>query len=334
LSPYRAQIAAALDAIAVRSRTEYSWLGQVFEGDPGELPATAGAGSEAWLARRLHPRLYADFYLTGAPAPASGPLAWRLDLERMAATEGLSAANVGRGHLQPGWVVSCVDGEGLAVVREGLEVWVEPSEIISVERPVPGMNVALRLPKDRLGASEGFYTMFGDAGQGGGVAAIDRFYWHLRPDGARLLVAAASVSLNLAGLPFRLKVANDSRGFHRCDTAVLYTRREDRPQAFVLVEQIRADIAPGMRHAVPALTLRLAPGLAFAEDPGGGESYGSHRCRLIADAVITAWEVGEVSIGGRLRSVADRFRLAGLDLDRPFLGPGSKDDGVVEGFGS
>ncbi len=71
---------------------------------------------------------------------------------------------------------------------------------------------------------------------------------------------------------FRLKVANGRRGFRRCDTGVLYTRREDRDRMLALVGEIRRRTAAEMREAVPALTLPLAPGLAFAEDPGAARA--------------------------------------------------------------
>ena len=94
----------------------------------------------------------------------------------------------------------------------------------------------------------------------------------------------------------------------------------------VLVGEIRRRTAAEMREAVPALTLPLAPGLAFAEDPGGGESYGSHRCRLIVEAVLEAWREGENTLEGRLARVAEAFRRKGLDIARPYLGPDATGD--------
>ena len=94
---------------------------------------------------------------------------------------------------------------------------------------------------------------------------------------------------------------------------------------------VRDEVAGHLRETVPALTLRLAPGLAFAEDPGGGESYGAHRCRLITEAVLTAWDARESRSSERLRHVTERFRRGGVDLARPYLGPGSPDDPRLRG---
>lgn len=311
------QISAALDALRIRSETAYSWLGQVVEAD---RPGAAGAPS--WIDLSLPARLYADFYLTGTPAPVSAPLAWRLDTGEVAAVGDLSAANVGAGSPQPGWRVVGPDGDRVVVERDGLRLWARPDALVPADAG-PGAGVALVGPKERLGHSEGFYVMMGDAGNAGGAPAIDRLYWHLRRDGAVPLVAAASEALNRAGVPFRLKVANNPRGFRRCDTAVLYTAREDRERALGLAVAIHARLGGRVRDAVPALTLRLAPGLAFAEDPGGGESYGASRTRLVARGVLEAWRAGEGDARAQAARVEAAMADAGIDIGRPYLGPGS-----------
>ena len=68
------------------------------------------------------------------------------------------------------------------------------------------------------------------------------------------------------------------------------------------------------------MTLRLSPGLAFAEDPGGGASFGAHRCLLLAEAVVAAAERGLHTTEGRLEIVRERFSEAGTTLDAPYLG--------------
>ena len=67
-------------------------------------------------------------------------------------------------------------------------------------------------------------------------------------------------------------------------------------------------------------------GSGLAEDPGLRESFGQNRCRLVADAVIRAYEQGKKSLDERLQVVADRFAEANINLTEPFLSPGSKDD--------
>ena len=282
MSPYHEQVAAALAVLEVRSHNSYSWLGQVFEGRVSPDGAPANGTDETWLARALHARLYADFYLLGAPAPASEPQAWRIDLGRLAVADQLAAANAGRGAREAGWRVRRHENGAIVVRHEGLEVWAQPGDIDAGSKTAIGAEVAIRLPKERVAPNDAFYTALGDKGQGAARDGIDRFYWDVRPPQAALLVAEVTETLNGAAVPFRFKVVNDPRALRRGDSGVLYTRREDRPVMVPLVLAMRGRLAAAMREAVPAMTLRLAPGLGFAEDPGGGESYGSHRCRLIA----------------------------------------------------
>ena len=82
------------------------------------------------------------------------------------------------------------------------------------------------------------------------------------------------------------------------------------------------DIDPG----IPALTRRIAEGVAFAEDPGGGQSFGADRCRLVAEALVTAHEEGKTSVEARVGRVRERLRAAGTSLEAPYLGPDSPGD--------
>ena len=71
-----------------------------------------------------------------------------------------------------------------------------------------------------------------------------------------------------------------------------------------------------------AQTLRIG----LAEDPGTGESFGMHRSRLLADGLLRAHEHRLRTAAARLPVVVERFAEDGLDLQRPFLCPGSGDD--------
>ena len=125
--------------------------------------------------------------------------------------------------------------------------------------------------------------------------------------------------MNRARLAFIAKVVDDPSGFDRRDSAVLAFERRDRPSALAAAEELRAALAPFLDGGAPAMTLRLAPGLAFAEDPGGGESFGGHRCLLLAEAVVTAAERDlHVPQGRSWWSASASPRRT--TLDAPYLG--------------
>ena len=134
-------------------------------------------------------------------------------------------------------------------------------------------------------------------------------------------VELVTTRLNAADLPFRLKVVDDPRNFGRCDTAVLTLQRKDRPVALDHVHELRGLLGSGLKASVPALTLRLAPGLSFAEDPEGMASFGAHRCRLIAAALVEAHEAGLTDPADRMECVRAHMAHASTTPEAPYLGP-------------
>jgi hypothetical protein len=63
----------------------------------------------------------------------------------------------------------------------------------------------------------------------------------------------------------------------------------------------------------------------LAEDPGNMESFGTNRCRILAEAIWLAFTQGAQTERERLRVVRNQFEQYGLSLDQPWLNPGSVD---------
>jgi hypothetical protein len=98
---------------------------------------------------------------------------------------------------------------------------------------------------------------------------------------------------------------------------VLYVARRPGVRARWLARLI-VDAAPLLARGAPPLTCRLAAGVAWADDPGDGSSFGEHRCRLLAQAACET--PASLSSASRWRSAAARaFQREGLDLERPHL---------------
>ena len=231
------------------------------------------------------------------------------------------------GCVEPDWRVVGEEAGRLIVQREGLRLWVAADDIAG--DAAIGDTVSVRLPADLPAYSPGFYIARGDRSFSAETPQMfDRFYLDLRPEGAVPFVRAATRRLNAEGLAFSAKVADDPAGFDRRDSAVLVFERRDRRRALAGAEEIRTAVAAFLDEGVPAMTLRMAPGLGFAEDPGGGEGFGWHRCLLVADAVVTAAERELREPEERLELVREQFAQAGISLDAPHLGPPA--DGVAD----
>jgi hypothetical protein len=230
--------------------------------------------------------------------------------------------------------VIAADGTRWIVERAGLRLWVTDDDIAADGgTPQTGDTVAVRLPADLPALSPGFYMARGERGfPPQRPRSLDRFYLNLRREGAAPFVRETTRRLNRARLPFLAKVVDEPSGFDRRDAAVLFFDRRDRARALEAVHELVHALAPFLDAGTPAMTQRFGPGVAFAEDPGGAESFGSHRCLLIADAAVTAFERGLERLDDRLDLVREWFAWAGTSADAPHIGSPNDEGAVAAGL--
>jgi hypothetical protein len=330
VSEHRALALAALAQLRIRSPISYSWCGAT------SAPIARGAEramspevAREFLLYQLQQELYANFYCRGFPTPGEPGRERFTALGPATFVESLARANHGRGTSQTGWVLRG-ESEGQVVVqRDGLSLWVASEQLITGASPE---SVSLRLPCELRKASPGFYLVLSEApSTGEDLGRLVRLYWHLTSAAAPKLLEGLTASLNRAGLPFQLKVVNDPDRYDRCDAGVLYVPRPHYDAAAPLIGATYELLAPELRAATPAFTKRLAPGLGLAEDPGDGQSFGMHRASLLARAAVRAHELGCETPQERAAVVSESFGEQGLDLDRPYLSPGSTDRYVLAG---
>ena len=326
MSAPAAAIAQALAALEIRSPTSHTWMGALV-GLPEAIVRLADPdGVRRALVVSACSTLYECFYTPGAPRPARPDGGGRLGVDRPLSHE-LDGANGGDACLEPGWRIVGEEDDRRVVQRGGLRLWVAVDEVEGGARI--GDAVSVRLPAGLPAYSPGFYVARGDRGfSAAAPRVLDRFYLDLRPEGAVPFIREATRRLNDAGLAFAAKVVDDPAGFDRRDSAVLAFERCDRVRGLAGAEEVRSAVAGFVGGSTPAMTLRMAPGLAFAEDPGDGESFGWHRCLLVADAAVTAAQRHITAPGRRLEVVRERFARAGISLDAPHLGPPV--DGVAD----
>jgi len=321
---YQRQVVAALGAVDVRPPGSFLWFGR-------RIAALAPAAIDGALARellvqRIEQQLYADFYSAGSPrSPRRGPVTPADDGGEFVRT--LSQANCGRGSWQLGWHVDAVDGDTIAVVRpDGLRL-LAPVDDCRVEGSLSaGAHIGVRVPKELKGHSPGFYVALGDTPSPAGRADdLLRLCWSIAAAGAATLVARVSYALNGARLPFSLELLNDPARYERHAAASLFIAKTDFVAAIKILRPLLRALGPHLTDAAPAFTKPLTRGLALAEEPADGPSFGEHRCHLLAEAIVRSSELGLRSTEQRLAAVREQFRVAGLTLDAPYLGPGSSD---------
>lgn len=179
---------------------------------------------------------------------------------------------------------------------------------------VPAVGDRVRIVAREGGVvSEGWWRTWGSGWRPRQVpAGLTRIY--LRPREAALapLVHDLTATLDRIGRPWCLKCVADPAALGRPDAVVVYVERSG---AEVVLDGVLPALDGRVRGEPPPLTCRLADGLAWAEDPGSGESFGEVRCAAVAAAY------------GRLKGdhtrwldvVEEDFRARGLDPEQPWL---------------
>jgi hypothetical protein len=337
------QIAAAVDAVRIRSSGSFTFAGVPSAVGSRETNAVMPPRAlRRQLRDAIADRLYTGFYVTGGVRPGSvtgaTPRSGRsAELGGPPWPDGeligrLSEANAGTGPWTGGWRMRGTDRVGDPIVsRHGLSLLAPASACRpagdggsrgSREMAARGREVEVRYPKELLGASPGFYTAMGDTP----IPEEDpvlRVYWNLRPSGAEAFVALATRAFNRRRVPFELKVPHHRAGFARRDAGIVYLPPIWYRPVLPSLRSMHAELLEHLRGGVPALTCPVARGVSVAEDPRGGDSFGSARCGLLAEGIVRAHERRIRPRDERLAVALDAFWEAGVDPDRPYLNPGS-----------
>ena len=328
MSDYIEQVRISISETVFHSPTSYSYFGnEAPKLAPRVRRVMTSKTARNYLLYQLQSHLYSEFYIRGGVSQSvwSDPGS---EGDALSFVETLSAANKGTGCDESGWKVQTVAKDYLVVQRGNLNLWVRAEDYTAQKDRVvePGSHVVLHLPKELRGVSPGYYMALSnqedvyDEEQ-----VLVRLYWNLSAKGTAVFIRGATRALNAAGLFFRLKALNDPRSYNRCDAAVMYFRKSQHSAVMERMAWMYPEVAGYLKPKTPMFTKVIAPGVGLAEDPGGNESFGQHRCGILADGMIRAYERGARAIGERLDIVTECYGSSGIQLDEPYLNPSSTD---------
>jgi hypothetical protein len=265
--------------------------------------------------------LYADHYCL-LPAVSDPPAT-----ETAAAfLAGLRAANPVAARYQDGWTVMRAEANGVWIADAAQQPrFAALNEIVPLANAIaPGLPVRLVPQRDFVTGPAGHFVIIGRPGFDPQTGRQIRFYWNLTPDGAAPFLREIGTRLERRRIPFQAKVPADPVRYARTDCGVLYLNDEEVEAARDAIAATYHVLRENLRPAVPLFTREIAPGLAFAESPPTRESFGMHRCGLIAEGLL-ATEVRGVREGeARLAILREHLTAYGLDLDRLERNPTSR----------
>ncbi len=90
------------------------------------------------------------------------------------------------------------------------------------------------------------------------------------------------------------------------------------PDDAALRQLLVAGLEPYLRTDTPPLCLPLGDGVALAEHPSNGMTFGEHRCHLVALAIERTERTEPTR--NPLRAIADVFGAHGIDPAEPYRG--------------
>jgi hypothetical protein len=272
--------------------------------------------------RVLAERLYQEWYLNiRAAEPRSGPPA-PAELDLVPALEAAHAASL---RFEPGWIADRVSNTGrVEAVAAGRRL-VRPGGYVNADRPGarPEPGDRLRVAAALTLVEGGFWVARSMSFLETGEQPMTRLYVNVRLAGATAAVALLTASLDVAGVPFALKVNLQLGVFQRADALVTYMPRDrfaDVRDALAGDAATLADLGH-LAPPIPRLTARLRAGIGAADGDDAGASYGQSRCAILAAALA-----GRAGTEPVERVAVAALAAAGLDPARPYLSPGASHD--------
>jgi hypothetical protein len=283
--------------------------------------AEAGDVADPALADRVGEALYARWFTrTTVPATPAGT--------DRALVARLRAAHAASDRFERGWV-ALLDASGALCAARGRErLPLAPLDHVNVSRlaaPVrPGDALAVSARRDLVDEAAGWWQTAGTAGAATAPPLV-RLYWNGAPAVAAELTRGVTGALERARVPYTMKCPLNPSLFARDDPIVVYLERAAWRQAGPALREVHRALAPFLRPRVPPLTLRLGRGVAFAEDPADGRSFGQSRSAAVAAGLVALLPAPAAD-----RQVLAALRASllahGISAVRPYLGTDSPAD--------
>ena len=180
----------------------------------------------------------------------------------------------------------------------------------------------IKNPKEHSDEGSSFYYIFSDNPESRRSGSLLRFYWNIEPAGVPILIKRLTSGFNSHFVPFQFKCLKHPGLYSRHDAGVLYIFPKYVHIACNIIQQFMDEVKPFLNEDVPMFTLKLCNGLAFAESPAGGQSFGMQHAQILSEALITSFE-NRMNEEQKLIHITETYRSIGYDLTCLYKNPES-----------
>ena len=322
----RTVLARMMDVLVIDSDHSFRLANEQFSVAPASNP------SDIPLIRDMQYVLYRSCYCHpfGLPVPKveNAPSAEHLLQELTAIHSGLSTWD-------RGWSLYGAGTDGRVYLQKGERQRVAlPGEFITATPGTSiqtGIQVSLWMERSSAMYQPGFFHFFGDIPTDSwDDFDLFRLYFHTTPHGVAHLIRNLSRSLSRYRVPDLMKTLVQPEAYIRADATVLYIARRYHQIVLRILQGISAADHQALRSETPLFTCMLSSGIGFADDPGRNESFGMHRCRLVAEAIYSCALEGRQDTTSRMEAAEKVFAQNGLSLGRPHLGAGKTEISIPQ----
>ena len=303
----------------------------VFMGPTPVIPGYNHPLPDNPLVRDIQARLYSNCYAQRLGDPAVNGSSSPAAMPDPSFVQHLSSGNQSQSHWDAGWTIYGLGANGQIFIQKGeRQRSANPGEFIMSGppgmSPMVGAVVSILVQREANGMQPGMYFAFSDTlSDVWDEFALLRYYFHSTAEAAPDLMRYLTSSLNKYEVPFRLKGLVDPATYTRTDAVVLYVAKRYFHITARIILSLPSSVDAGLRESVPLFSKKMRRGVGLAEEPNTGESFGMHRCRLTAEGMVDAWYSGNQTAAGRMQAIGSRFALNNLNLEKPYLNPGSED---------
>jgi len=298
-------------------------LARAIQSAPDELVATSrGSGAEsASTLAAVSQWLYGSWYCR-LPAPEAPLAAWTARTNLASALRASTAAST---RWEPDWVAVRAGLDGVCVAGRGTETReVHAGDYANLVRPglpvAPGDRIALRAAIEWTDPATGFWWLR----SGEPRLPLARVYFSVTWQHAGYVLSAVTTALDGASVPYSLKCPSEAGGFARIDSLIVYLDTEAWSTAAPIIKETSHEVARQLRGQRPPLTKRVARGVAFAEDPGDGRSFGESRCAALAPGVQRLMQDQAFSMESGVAALAASLEAAGVNPACPWANGGAR----------